>query len=234
MGALSYLLVIQTKNRIVQFLRSPGKVIYALILLLAAVMSFVSADLPLYGNVRDIRELYVILFAFYTFAFINIAKNGFMGAGSLFSLADVNLLFTSPIKNTTILLYAMLQQLGRCVFMGVILLLQFNNVNRYYGVGYGEFLIMILFSALILRGYWIALHGASRFQTVLASGLVSLIAVQVILNLGVVTNLLPSTGIALPFFSYGGTALAVNLAEMGIVLSISRYRNAVAQQEEEI
>ena len=99
---------------------------------------------------------------------------------------------------------------------------------------FGAILIMVLFAALILRGYWIALHGASRFQTVLASGLVSLIAVQVILNLGVVTNLLPSTGIALPFFSYGGTALAVNLAEMGIVLSISRYRNAAAQQEEEI
>ena len=97
---------------------------------------------------------------------------------------------------------------------------------------FGAVLIMILFAALILRGYWIALHGNSRFQTVLASGLVSLIAVQVILNLGVVTNLLPSTGIALPFFSYGGTALAVNLAEMGIVLSISRYRNAAAQQEE--
>ena len=97
---------------------------------------------------------------------------------------------------------------------------------------FGAIIIMILFAALILRGYWIALRVTSRFQTILASGLVSLIAVQVILNLGVVTNLLPSTGIALPFFSYGGTALAVNLAEMGIVLSISRYRNAAAQQEE--
>ena len=98
----------------------------------------------------------------------------------------------------------------------------------------GALLIMALFAALILRGYWIALHAASRFQTVLAAGLVSLIAVQVILNLGVVTNLLPSTGIALPFFSYGGTALAVNLGEMGVVLSISRFRNAAAQQEEVI
>ncbi len=57
------------------------------------------------------------------------------------------------------------------------------------------------------------------------AGLVTLIAVQTILNLCVVTNLLPSTGIALPFFSYGGTALAVNLGEMGIVLGISRGRN---------
>jgi len=54
------------------------------------------------------------------------------------------------------------------------------------------------------------------------------------LNLGVVTNLLPSTGIALPFFSYGGTALAVNLGEMGVVLSISRTRNQPKRQEEPI
>ena len=96
----------------------------------------------------------------------------------------------------------------------------------------GAVLIIALFAALILRGYWIALNAPSRFQTVLAAGLVSLIAVQTVLNLGVVTNLLPSTGIALPFFSYGGTALAVNLGEMGVVLSISRYRNSTAQQEE--
>ena len=92
--------------------------------------------------------------------------------------------------------------------------------------------IMVLFAMLILRGYWIALRSADRFSTVLAAGLVTLIAVQTLLNLGVVTNLLPSTGIALPFFSYGGTALAVNLGEMGIVLSISRQRNRTKKQEE--
>ncbi|MBQ9842876.1 MAG: putative lipid II flippase FtsW [Oscillospiraceae bacterium] len=96
----------------------------------------------------------------------------------------------------------------------------------------GALLIMVLFAALILRGYWIALHAADRFSTVLAAGLVTLIAVQTILNLCVVTNLLPSTGIALPFFSYGGTALAVNLGEMGIVLGISRYRNQAKKQED--
>ena len=95
----------------------------------------------------------------------------------------------------------------------------------------GALLIMALFSAMIMRGYWIALRGADRFSTVLAAGLVTLIAVQTILNLGVVTNLLRSTGIALPFFSYGGTALAVNLGEMGIVLSISRQRNQAKIQE---
>lgn len=96
----------------------------------------------------------------------------------------------------------------------------------------GALAIIALFAAMIFRGYWIALHGADRFSTVLASGLVTLIAVQTLLNLCVVTNLLPSTGIALPFFSYGGTALAVNLGEMGIVLQISRYRNYRKIQEE--
>ena len=91
--------------------------------------------------------------------------------------------------------------------------------------------IMVLFALLISRGYWIALRSADRFSTVLAAGLTTLVAVQTILNLGVVTNLLPSTGIALPFFSYGGTALAVNLGEMGILLSISRQRNRQKIQE---
>ena len=91
--------------------------------------------------------------------------------------------------------------------------------------------IIVLFAALILRGYRIALRAPDRFSTVLAAGLITLIAVQTVLNLGVVTNLLPSTGIALPFFSYGGTALAVNLGEMGIILSISRYCNQPARQE---
>ena len=96
----------------------------------------------------------------------------------------------------------------------------------------GAVTIGLLFAATILRGYWIALRAADRFSTVLAAGLVTLIAVQTILNFCVVTNLLPSTGIALPFFSYGGTALAVNLGEMGVVLQISRQRNQRKLQEE--
>lgn len=96
----------------------------------------------------------------------------------------------------------------------------------------GAVAIIALLAALVLRGYWIALHAKDRFSTVLAAGLITLIGVQTVLNLGVVTNLLPSTGIALPFFSYGGTALAVNLGEMGIVLSISRHREERKTLEE--
>ena len=95
----------------------------------------------------------------------------------------------------------------------------------------GAGIIVLLFVLTILRGYWIALRASTRFSAVLASGLITLIAVQTILNLYVVTNMLPSTGIALPLFSYGGTALAVNLGEMGVILNISRERNRVKKQE---
>ena len=89
----------------------------------------------------------------------------------------------------------------------------------------GAMAIVALFAVTILRGYWIALNARDRFSTVLAAGLVTLIAVQTILNLCVVTNLLPSTGIALPFFSYGGTALLMQLFEAGIVLAVSRQND---------
>ena len=86
----------------------------------------------------------------------------------------------------------------------------------------GAVLLVVLFAALIWRGYYIALHCPDKFGTLLAAGITTQIAVQTILNLCVVTGLLPVTGASLPFFSYGGTALLIQLAEMGILLAISR------------
>ena len=86
----------------------------------------------------------------------------------------------------------------------------------------GAALILVLFALLILRGYWIALHCRSRFSFLVCAGITTLLAIQVFLNVAVVTNLVPCTGISLPFFSYGGTALLIQLGEMGIVLSASR------------
>lgn len=86
----------------------------------------------------------------------------------------------------------------------------------------GAALILILFALLIIRGYWLAIHARDRFGALLIVGIITLFAFQVFFNIGVVTGLLPVTGISLPFFSYGGTALMIQLAEMGIVLSVSR------------
>lgn len=86
----------------------------------------------------------------------------------------------------------------------------------------GAIAILLLFALLIIRGFWIAMHARDRFSMLLAAGLTTLLAIQVLLNVAVVTNLLPATGISLPFFSSGGTALIMQLAECGIVLSVSR------------
>ena len=84
----------------------------------------------------------------------------------------------------------------------------------------GAAIVLILFALLIMRGYWLALHARDKFGTLTIVGIITLLAAQVFLNIGVVTNLIPNTGISLPFFSYGGTALMIQLAE--IILSISR------------
>ena len=86
----------------------------------------------------------------------------------------------------------------------------------------GAIVIMALFAMLIFRGFWIAMHCKDRFGTLLGCGLTTLLAVQVLLNIAVVTNSIPSTGISMPFFSSGGTALVMQLIEAGIMLNISR------------
>ena len=86
----------------------------------------------------------------------------------------------------------------------------------------GACVIMLIFAMLLLRGFWIALHARDRFGTLLVVGVMTHLGLQVFLNIAVVSGLVPATGISLPFFSYGGTALALQLVEMGIVLSVSR------------
>lgn len=86
----------------------------------------------------------------------------------------------------------------------------------------GATIILAIFALLIIRGYWLALHARDKFGSLVIVGIMTLFAFQVFANVAVVTNLFPVTGISLPFFSYGGTALLIQMAEMGLVLSISR------------
>ena len=86
----------------------------------------------------------------------------------------------------------------------------------------GAVAIIVLFALLIYRGIKIGMNAKDRFGALLAMGIVFQIGLQVALNIGVVSDFLPNTGISLPFFSAGGTSLVILLAEMGMVLSISR------------
>jgi len=91
----------------------------------------------------------------------------------------------------------------------------------------GAGIILLLFVALVWRGFMIALHTKERFGSLLVIGIVLQVGLQTALNIGVVTAVLPNTGIPLPFFSYGGTALLMLLAEMGIVLAVSRVSREI-------
>lgn len=86
----------------------------------------------------------------------------------------------------------------------------------------GAAVIIILFAALVIRGFVIASRCHDKFGALIVIGIVAQIGIQVILNIMVVTDTIPNTGIALPFFSYGGTAMLMLLFEVGVVLSISR------------
>ena len=89
----------------------------------------------------------------------------------------------------------------------------------------GALVIILLFCLLVWRGFTIAMRAKDKFGSLLALGLTFQVGLQAMLNVWVVTNTIPNTGISLPFFSYGGTSLLILLAEMGIVLSVSRAAN---------
>ncbi len=89
----------------------------------------------------------------------------------------------------------------------------------------GGLIVIILFILLVVRGFAIAMKAKDKFGSMLALGLTFQVGLQALLNIAVVTNTVPNTGISLPFFSYGGTSLLMLLGEMGIVLSVSRHAN---------
>lgn len=89
----------------------------------------------------------------------------------------------------------------------------------------GAAVIILIYALIFIRGIYIAMQSKDRFASLTVIGIVSQVAIQTVLNILVVTDTIPNTGISLPFFSYGGTSMLMLLFEMGIVLSISRTTN---------
>lgn len=86
----------------------------------------------------------------------------------------------------------------------------------------GAIVVILLFALLIWRGTKIAMTAKDKYSSYMATGITTMIAVQVIINISVVTNSIPNTGMPMPFISYGGTSLVVMMASMGLLLNISR------------
>ena len=91
----------------------------------------------------------------------------------------------------------------------------------------GAFVIIALFAILIWRGIKIAMNAPDTFGSLLVTGIISLVGVQTFLNIAVVTKLIPTTGIPLPFFSAGGSSLVILMAAMGMVLNVSKYKTQI-------
>ena len=91
----------------------------------------------------------------------------------------------------------------------------------------GGIFLILLFILLIKTGFDIGFNTKDKFSSLVAFGITSQIAIQALLNMMVVTDLIPNTGISLPFFSYGGSSLVILLSEIGVLLSISRKSNRI-------
>ena len=102
----------------------------------------------------------------------------------------------------------------------------FAIVGEDFGL-VGCLLVVALFAVLVFAGLRVALHARDRFGALLAAGITAMVGLQAFLNMGVVTGVLPTTGLPLPFFSAGGTSISIIMAAMGILLSVSRTQEGL-------
>ncbi len=143
MKPLIYLTLKKAKNGILEFIRKPAQLIVAIFFICLMVFSAITSSHTENHYTRDINELYAIIFGLYSLIFVLISKNGFYNGASMFTMQDVNLIFTSPLKQNTVLSYGLIQQLGRSLMLGFFILYQSGTVCSTYGVGF-EVLIYIL------------------------------------------------------------------------------------------
>ncbi len=132
MNALFFLSVKKAKNRLAELKRKPSELITVIIFLLLFIFSF-SSPSALSGT-RDSSELFAIAFAIYTLIFILISKKGFSNGASMFSMADVNLLFTSPSNENAVLFYGLFQQLSKFFSLSFVMLFHTNNIRNLYNI----------------------------------------------------------------------------------------------------
>lgn len=146
MKSLLYLLLMRLKNQLLSLVKSPGKLLYTLFILAMLIFASLAggkqATNP--SELRDIRELLAGLFALYLLMFVLTAKRGFDAGATLFSQADVNLIFTAPIKPQTVLFFGLIQQMGTSLMLGFFILFQYTWLHQMYGLSMPILCLIIL------------------------------------------------------------------------------------------
>ena len=196
MSALSYLFFKRLKNQALQLIRQPSKLIFALLIVLSLSTTLISQTDGGYYH-RSIEEFYAVVALLYAGVFISVAKSGFDNGASFFSMADVNLIFVSPVKGSQALFYAMLQQLGKSLYLGFFLLFQYPLAREHYGIDYPALIAVAVgygITALLGRMAAILIYiavGSSDKRTsvgkVIFYGLITALAVITVIKNGVIS-----------------------------------------------
>ena len=148
MNALVFLTFAKIKNKLLAFLKKPLKLIVVILFFLVIVMNF-SVEHSHTVSTQPVHEFYAIIFAFYLLCFTVEAKKGFHSGGTMFSMADVNLLFISPLKSTLILFYGMLSRFGSSFFMELAFVSQFALLSNFYAITAYDVIISVVGYGLI-------------------------------------------------------------------------------------
>lgn len=152
MSAAVYLLGHRLKNRLLAMLKNPGSLLGMLVMAALLVVVLVSGNMGAAHTeaFRDQSELYALVLLLYAVIFVLVTKNGLNKGTSLFSMADVNLLFTAPVSNRRVLLYGLVQQMGTSLLMGAFLLFQYAWMHQTYGIRIAFLLAVMLGYALTM------------------------------------------------------------------------------------
>lgn len=185
MKALTYLLLTIIKNALLELRKKPGQLIFLLVMVGLMAFVFVTGQqVGVSEQVRDPRELSAILLSLYLFLFVIAVLQGLSSGATFYSMADVNLLFQTPIAPRRILLYGLIRQMGTSLLVGVFLLFQYTTFHVQYGVTIGGLLLILLtygvtiFCAqLTSMGIYTLTSGSDRRRTAAKAALVLLCAV---------------------------------------------------------
>ena len=159
MSSLCFLLSCKAKNRLKEMIRRPSELIVLIVFvgLIGVTIFSGNHSLPSSGT-RSSEEFFAIVLALYALEFVLIAKNGFLNGASMFSMADVNLLFPSPKKPQLLLTFGLFSQLGRSLMLGVFILYQYSWVHDTYGVGLGTIVaVLVGYSAVAFLSQMLAM-----------------------------------------------------------------------------
>ncbi len=147
MKALSYLFLTTIKNSIKELRKNPGKLIaiifFIAMLGLVIFSRSLNSDLPS-DNLRNMNELYAIVFALYSYVFIATSLKGLSSGASFYTMADVSLLFSTPISTKRILIYGLIKQMGTSLLVGIFLIYQYAWLNMTYGLSLGGLIAILI------------------------------------------------------------------------------------------